>query len=472
MVASFKFVGKHAFCKPQLECHQLQCSNHCLRKSCHWQQALSLLETMCVRKIGPNVISYSASISACGRPGLWQQALSLLDQMPRSRIQPEVYSYNAAINACEKGGQWEQALNLFEAMARSKIQRTVISYSSTISACEKRGKWHLALNLFEGMFSAHVSPDLHSYSATISACEKGNQWQQALNLFHCMPCSQVWQDVYSYNATISACEKGHQWQLALSLFDRMPSAHLRQDVYSCNATISACQKCSQWLQALSLFNWMPEIHLTPDLATYNAILDCHGIHDTMVRQLFQQGLLPLLTTFRAECLDLHGLSEGAARLTLQWWLVTAVIPELNIRQYLECIVITGQGRSRHFWHTSDIQQAALEVLQKLQLQATVPPENRGRIRVVLRKKDLAKLQSCADIFGLGRKPSWKMSQTYVNQAGFDKMMAGRTMDTTSMLQEWGRMHVPNCSRPINSIGDCMDHPGNCIVAPLHVGREW
>ena len=187
------------------------------------------------------------------------------------------------------------------------------------------------------------------------------------------------------------------------------------------------QKCSQWLQALSLFNWMPEVHLTPDLATYNAILDCHGIHDMMRRQLFQQGLLPLLTTFKAECLDLHGLSEGAAQLTLQWWLVTAVMPQLSISHYLECIIITGQGRSRHFWHTSDIQQAALEVLQKLQLQATVLPENRGRIRVVLHKKDLAKLQSCGAIFGLGTTPSWKMSEEYMNCGAFDKMMAGRTI---------------------------------------------
>ena len=67
----------------------------------------------------------------------WEQALSLLQEMGRSQLQPDVVSYSAAISACEKGQQWEQALGLLQEMWRSQLQPDLISYNSAISGCEK-----------------------------------------------------------------------------------------------------------------------------------------------------------------------------------------------------------------------------------------------------------------------------------------------------------------------------------------------
>ena len=42
--------------------------------------------------------------------GRWQKALSLMGQMQSAGIRPDVISFSATISACQKGGQWEMAL--------------------------------------------------------------------------------------------------------------------------------------------------------------------------------------------------------------------------------------------------------------------------------------------------------------------------------------------------------------------------
>lgn len=58
----------------------------------------------------PNLITYSALISACEKGGKPEQALELFEAMLRRGVVPELITYNALISACEKGGKAEQAL--------------------------------------------------------------------------------------------------------------------------------------------------------------------------------------------------------------------------------------------------------------------------------------------------------------------------------------------------------------------------
>ena len=48
---------------------------------------------------------YTITISALGRKSSWSAALDLLREMRRSWQRPNVISYSAAISACEKGHQ-------------------------------------------------------------------------------------------------------------------------------------------------------------------------------------------------------------------------------------------------------------------------------------------------------------------------------------------------------------------------------
>ena len=50
---------------------------------------------------------------------------------------PDVVSFSAAISACEKGKQWEAALGLLQEMVHQLLTPGVVSFNSAISACEK-----------------------------------------------------------------------------------------------------------------------------------------------------------------------------------------------------------------------------------------------------------------------------------------------------------------------------------------------
>ncbi|CAK9042224.1 unnamed protein product [Durusdinium trenchii] len=275
--------------------------------------------------------------------------------MPEAKVQPDVISYSAAISACEKGGQWQQAFKLFEAIA-------------AISACEKGGQWQQAFKLFEAMPKVKVQPNMISYSAAISACEKGGQWQQAFKLFEAMPKVKVQPNMISYSAAISACEKGGQWQ-----------------------------------QALKLFESMFEANVPPDLVSYNALFDCAEIRDSAIgRALFEKCNLPEILELKgcgASEIDLHDLSEGFARAVLCHWLSTAIATKLEQEKELTCLIVTGYGKSRKEWDTTDMRQASLKLLQDdLGLQAAVLRKNQGAIQVCLGEADLPALRRAGASF--------------------------------------------------------------------------
>lgn len=74
-------------------------------------------------------------------------------------------------------------------------------------------------------------------------------------------------------------------------------------------------------------------------------------------------------------LELHYHSEGAARLSLQWWLSTTLLQRLASSSEVTCKVVTGHGKSRQVWDRSDIQAAALETLRSLELKPWIVPQS-------------------------------------------------------------------------------------------------
>ena len=105
-------------------------------KQNRWQHAVLLLAEMQAQGLGPNVITYSATISACEKGSQWHEALELLAEMQAQGLEPNVITYNAAISACEKGSQWQQALELLAEMQAQGLEPNVISYNAAISARE------------------------------------------------------------------------------------------------------------------------------------------------------------------------------------------------------------------------------------------------------------------------------------------------------------------------------------------------
>ncbi|CAJ1363337.1 unnamed protein product, partial [Effrenium voratum] len=193
----------------------------------------------------------------------------------------------------------------------------------------------------------------------------------------------------SYNVIISACEKGGQWQKALQLFQSMATP----DACSYSAAISSCEESRHWQKALDLFGAMMQLaRIQPDLVSYICLLD--AVHDKAsgafyFEQALTANVFPNLRKVTPSVIDLHGLSEGAGQLAVRWWLATLVTPQLGRRAH-KCTVITGYGKSRKEWRTTNVQAAVFRLLQDLQLKVRVL-ENAGRLQLVLDEGDGARL---------------------------------------------------------------------------------
>merc|ERR1712226_1283361 len=79
--------------------------------------------------------------------------------MQRRGLQPDVITYSALISACEKACEPEKALELFVEMQRRGLQPDVITYSALISACGKACKPEKAHELFAEMQGRGLQTD-------------------------------------------------------------------------------------------------------------------------------------------------------------------------------------------------------------------------------------------------------------------------------------------------------------------------
>ncbi|CAJ1455512.1 unnamed protein product [Effrenium voratum] len=132
-------------------------------------RALRLLDTLRRQQLSPDLVCYSAVISACGQGRFWLKALACLRHLDQDAVAPNVVAYSAAISACEKALQWEQGLFLLREMAERGIKPNVVSHSAVLTACDKARQWQWTLHHWKEMRAAGVAPNRVSYTAAIGS---------------------------------------------------------------------------------------------------------------------------------------------------------------------------------------------------------------------------------------------------------------------------------------------------------------
>jgi len=85
---------------------------------------------------------------------------------------PDVITYSALISACEKGSKPVRAVAVFQAMRRQHMVPSIITYSVGISICEKGNQRKQGLEIFKAMQRQGVVPDISIYSIPLMECEQ------------------------------------------------------------------------------------------------------------------------------------------------------------------------------------------------------------------------------------------------------------------------------------------------------------
>ena len=125
---------------PDLISHNAAISS--CEKAGKWQLALQLFSSMVAQWLlffvfffGFKVNSYSSQPQKKGNLILIC-FLGCQGSISQSSHTPDVISYSATISACEKSSEWQVALRLFASMPQATLSPNVISYNAMISSCD------------------------------------------------------------------------------------------------------------------------------------------------------------------------------------------------------------------------------------------------------------------------------------------------------------------------------------------------
>ena len=116
-----------------------------------------------------------------------QSVLHRSEVRPRPGLLPNVITYSATITACEMGHKPQQALPLLQTLQLRGLLSSVITDQAAISTCEKGQKPQHALHMLPKLPLIDLRPNVITYNAAISACETGHKPQPAR--ISCRRCS-------------------------------------------------------------------------------------------------------------------------------------------------------------------------------------------------------------------------------------------------------------------------------------------
>ena len=69
---------------------------------------MGIFSDMRLRRLEPDVCTYSAAISACRKSARWQEAMGMFSNMRLCLLVPDGFTYSAAISVCENGVRWHE----------------------------------------------------------------------------------------------------------------------------------------------------------------------------------------------------------------------------------------------------------------------------------------------------------------------------------------------------------------------------
>lgn len=306
--------------------------------------------------------------------------------------------------------------------AGSWLHRKRHSYGALIRSAAKSGQWSLTKKLFHRMRDEGVKPSLTIYNSLLFALRLANQLEDVFRLYEevrlglgnepfasssprgpCIPahldrpdcptdCRCVLQmrrnpdvtpDVRSYNSMLYACAVASRSAWGKVHPEVMDDKEASTSVASEREYPGDLTEHS--LRAMQVFRELRhKSGLKPDRITYNSYLDAlYYAPMTAIPAFLEAAGLGLYGAFDHATtdnitIDFHNFSEGAAVTALRWWLGQVATSHLAERQHV--YIVTGWGKTRSTWQTSDIRSRVVELLEHAGI-ATESSSNAGVVAI-------------------------------------------------------------------------------------------
>ncbi|CAE8649228.1 unnamed protein product [Polarella glacialis] len=156
-----------------------------------WAFSLALLRVMPDWRLSPNLVSYIAALTACGRAQRWKSSLQLLQKASSNGLKLNEVSCGAAVSACSQGRAWQVSLGIFGEMTyrlslevgeRGHKPLCIITYDVALGACLAGQRWEASLELLRSLLQQGVQPSTVTLTALVSNRAHQSQWARAEEL--------------------------------------------------------------------------------------------------------------------------------------------------------------------------------------------------------------------------------------------------------------------------------------------------
>ncbi|CAE8680759.1 unnamed protein product, partial [Polarella glacialis] len=284
-----------------------------------WEKAIHVLSEISAKRLLPTVVSYNATLAACGR-----FALEVFDGIAG----PDLSAYNSALGACSQGRHWRAALHLLRGVCQASFSPALVTYNAAVAALARAREISGAMALLPEMRQVHLSPDVRSYNLVMGAAgqQLAGAWDWAFHVLAEMRQNRCLPDCDSFKAAASSSSKVRRYDLVLELFEELVSSGVSLDAVACNTALGALERSHRWAEALEMLGgWRHgrwKSSAMPDLTSYNTVISACGKAGRWAQALqLASQLAPdkvTLGTLLAACgpsghwaLALHLLSEAS-----------------------------------------------------------------------------------------------------------------------------------------------------------------
>jgi pentatricopeptide repeat protein len=268
-----------------------------------------VLDDMRRKGVPPNLITYTAVISACAKSagsgyGVYavDKGMQAMQMMQKDGILPDIITYNALLDACAKAASAGDAFGVERGQRLLRMLRDVgltpniITFNTLMHTCAKSSSpenlsaMKEALGVLETMGATGVRPDIVTYNALVDTCARSGQGglQKAVAVLDDMSQCGLTPDIVTFNSLVNACARAAgakdstAFSTAMQILGKMNSSGVEANVVTFNSLMTIISRLavagditdpgaalSQGTQVLGM---MLTENLTPNVITFNALV--------------------------------------------------------------------------------------------------------------------------------------------------------------------------------------------------------
>ncbi|CAN1237803.1 Pentatricopeptide repeat-containing protein At5g57250, mitochondrial [Linum grandiflorum] len=226
-------------------------------------------DSLCVGALEPNVVTYTALVTALSNLGRVNEISDLASRMVKEGLALDVVFYSSWISGYFSQGMLMDALGKHWEMVKLGFGSDAISDTILIDGLSKQGSVEKAVGFFLKMVEAGLQPNLVTYSALmLGFCKKGKV-VEACSLYETVKSSGIKLDEYVYAILVDGlCRQGNFKRVA-QLLDEMETEGVRPSLITYNTLINGLCNAGKTSDADELSKRM-----NVDVVTYSTLL--HG----------------------------------------------------------------------------------------------------------------------------------------------------------------------------------------------------